>query len=641
MSIWPLAGDLFYLNDAGQVWRQPLAGDETAAAAVTPLDLLVRDFAVAPGGSWLIYRTEDAVAITTLDGRQGRVIAQGVGLPPTGEGPDIAGHSVIWSPNAGQLAYLTDSGFQVMLPGAGSGGETLIFAVPEEPLHELSWSPDSQWLLLLRLDASAALYRLDPLQRWVELGRINGYAWLSDGRLAFAPAEGGLALLTPGDVESRVFVVPQDRPVSLPIQRLDGRLAFFTHEGDIEAPGVLNVADPGDLSFRAESSLGVQTTGLAWEPGGTRLVGWGESASTLRLLDPLTGAAAGFKTAGAAVSIDWGDPPPRSVSGLTLPADLYFLAPQAGITQVWRLPASGAPPQAVTSAAVDVESFGISPDGTQIAYVSDNRVWRAVLGTLDVTEVAALIQEVLTPSPRPAFSPSGRQIAYANSGIWTVDLDTGEARRRVADRVPVGRDEKLIEVYDQPSWSPDGAWLLLRVTFYEGNDLALVPLEGATGGVAEPILLNLFGAQAGWGTDGRVYAYSTGAVYGDPFLTIVQPASPPTIARVLDLPVIDAQSRPDGRLALLRVPVPGAGGPTTVRVYSIAANGTDLQAESGSFVMEQAVLAPDASVIAGLIQPRLDEFGTLTGRLAVADVATGEMFVIDSVAGAHDLYWGP
>src|SRR5690349_14488346 len=38
MSVWPLEADLYYLNNAGQVWKQPLLGDESAAAAVTPLD---------------------------------------------------------------------------------------------------------------------------------------------------------------------------------------------------------------------------------------------------------------------------------------------------------------------------------------------------------------------------------------------------------------------------------------------------------------------------------------------------------------------------------------------------------------------------------------------------------------------------
>lgn len=640
LTVWPLSADLFYLDAAGQVWRLPLAGDEATAIAVTPPDLAVRDFAVAPGGSWLIARTEDTITIRTLDGRQGRVIAEGVGLPGSGAPDSLDWHSVGWSPDAGMIAYLTETGFQVLIPGAGERGEALIFPVQEEPLAGLSWSPDSRWLLALRAGGGAALYSLDPLQRRVELGHLNGHAWLADGRLAFAPAEGGLALVTPGEIESRVFLVPQDRQITLPTQRADGMLAFFSHNGSADDPGYLNVADPLDLSFRVESGAAIQTTGLAWEPGGARLLGQGDAPGTLRLLDPLTGSQADLQPQGQAARVDWGSLPPRSVSGMTLPADLYYLAPQAGITQIWRLPANGSPPQAVTSAAEDVTSFDISPDGTQALYVSGNNIWRLVINSLDVTRVAVLAEQVLTPSAKPAFSQDGRQIAYANGGIWTVDLDTGLALGRVTDEIPFGARERFTQVYDLPRWSPDGTWIVARVTFYEGSDLALIPLTGAPGRAGIPILLNLFGAEAEWGPDGRLVVYSDGSVYGDPYVTIVQPADPPTIARVLNLPVIDVQLRPDGRLALLRVPIPGAGGPTTVRVHSIAANGSDLQAESGSFVLEGATLSPDTTLIAGLIQPRFDEQGGVTGRLAIADASTGQMFMIDSAADVYSLRWG-
>ncbi|HEC23490.1 MAG TPA: hypothetical protein ENI95_11305, partial [Chloroflexi bacterium] len=316
ISAWPLAADLFYLNDAGQIWRQPLAGDDSAAAAVTRLDLQILDFAVAPGGEWLLYRAGDHVAVTSVDGFSGQVIASELATPSAGDSQPVA-----WSPDATRLAYATPEGFQVFVPVPGAGSDFAIFDAQEAPLSGLGWSYQADWLLVWRTDGTAALYSVDEaLSLRVELGRINGYAWLRDGRLSFAPAEGGLALLQPEDLNSRVFIVPQDRFVTLPVQRLDGTLAFFVHSGNPEEPGFLHTGDPLDFSFRPESNVPVRTEGMIWNPIGTRLLGRGESESaTVLIIDPLTGSRATFDAAGVPLRFGWGDPLPLAVEGLRLP----------------------------------------------------------------------------------------------------------------------------------------------------------------------------------------------------------------------------------------------------------------------------------------------------------------------------------
>ncbi len=632
MQVWPLAADLFYLTDSGQIWRQPMLGDDTLAGAVTRPDLSVQDFAVAPGGDWLIYRADEHVGVISLDGRQGQIVAQGVSLPVE----TAYRKTVAWSPDATKLAYITADGFQVLIPGAGQSFEPLIYAVPEQLLTSLSWSADSQWLLAWRADGSSALYNTAPLVKWVDLGRINDYTWLADGRLAFAPQEGGLALLTPGDVQSRVFIVPQDRQVTLPVQRPDGLLAFFGHSGNVSEPGFLYVADPADLSFGVESSVAVYTAGLVWDPEGMRLVGRDpQLPSAAIVLDPLTGARGSFQTAGPVLAFDWGDLPPHGVMGLNLPANLYYLSPQAGITQVWRLPAGGDPPEAITTTPTDVVAFDISGDGVQVVYTSAGVIYTALAGSFEATQVVALSDPTKTGSP--AFSPDGQQIAYADGGIWVYDRATGQPRRLVADRLPRAGNERLIQVYDQPRWSSDGAWLLVRVTFYEGYDYALIRADGTQ---TAPLMLNMFNSRAEWADELEAFLYYAGGTHGAPFLNRVQPGDPPTIARLVDLPVIDVAQRDDGRLALLRVPLPGTGGPTSVQVYSLKPNGTDLRAETGSFVMEQAVLSPGAGFIAGLIQTRTDEAGVTTGRLALVDTKSEQVFVIESASGVRELRWG-
>ncbi len=622
LEVWPLPADLFYLNEAGQVWRQPLQGDEGAAMPLTSSGLIVRDFALALGG-WLILRTDDAVRLTSPDGQRGQVVAQGVSLPA-----DLTGSTVAASPDASRLAYLTADGFQMIVLGAGEGFEPLIYAVAEGPLHSLSWSPDGAWLLVQRADGNTALYSVEPLVKWAELGRLNDYTWLRDGRLAFAPAEGGLALLQPGDVNSRVFVAPQDRLVTLPVQRSDGLLAFFGHSGSISEPGFLYTVDPNGAGFRVESSVAVQTAGLVWDPTGKYLIAANSGIpETATLIDPQSGAQATLHTRGSPRRLVWGALPLPSVTGLPLPADLYFLAPQAGIVQVWRLPADGSPPQPLTAASADVTAFDVSSDGQQIAYVSDGAIWLAAVGGA-ATPIIALSDPAVPGMP--AFSPDVRQIAYVDSGIWLYDLASGEVRRLVADRLPRSEGDRRIQIYAQPRWSPDGAWLLVRITFYEGYDFALLLAaeENPT-----PIPLNMPNTTAIW-SDALYVAY-TGGPYGQPYVNRVQVGDPPTATQLVSLAAVDVRLREDGRLALLRAASAGWDGPPAVRMDSILPDGGDLRPETGTFALEQAILSPDATFIAGL------GVDISKGQLVLVDTQSGQAFRIEGVAGAHGLRWGP
>jgi hypothetical protein len=637
MSVWPLEADLFYLNAAGQVWKQPLLGDESAASAVTRLDVNVQDFAVAPGGEWLLYRTDTFVAVGGVNNLSGQLIAD------TGpmQSARMGGHTMAWSPDASKLAYTTPLGFEVYVPGAGPEFGPLVFPTIEQSIRELGWSHNAQWLLVWRDDGRAALYGVaSEVSLWVEIGQINSYAWLSDGRLAFAPSEGGLALLDPGDLNSRAFLVRQDRQVNTIGEREDGSIAFFAHDNGDPAKSYLNLADPEDLSFRQESGVAIAIEGWEWNPTATRLMqldAGDPSGHTVELLDPSTGSSAQFETSGAPVAFAWGDTPPRTISGIALPSNLYFIAPEAGVLQVWRLPKNGDPPATITDAATDVIDYRVSSDGTQIVYTSGGVIYRRVIGTQDITEIVTLASDARV-SGTPAFSTSGRKIAYANKGIWVYDLDTQTPTRLVADVIPQQLErETEITIYNTPRWSPDDSWLIIQVGYYEGFDNALL---STTGSPLSPLPLNLFVTNTTWTSEGNLLVFSSGGAYSQPGLHVITPGETPAINATMDLPIADAELRSDGRLAFLRIPSPYGIGPTSVQLFSALATGGSPRAESGSFVLEQPSLSPNAVVIAGLIQSRYNEFGTQSGRLAIANPGTGEIFVIATVSNVRSLQWG-
>ncbi|MCC6905807.1 MAG: hypothetical protein IT326_08205, partial [Anaerolineae bacterium] len=190
LTLWPLDSNLYYLDQAGQVWRQPAAGDQATATIISRPDQAITDFAVAPGDDWLAYRSGGAVITIAPASGNGQVLAPDAGTPVD----PVRGRTIAWAPDASKLAYAVDEGFQVYLAGAGEDFTPLIYNVGTLSIVDLLWSPDSEWLLVQQVDGRVLLYQADTaLVLQVELGNLNGYTWLADNRLAFAPAEGGLA----------------------------------------------------------------------------------------------------------------------------------------------------------------------------------------------------------------------------------------------------------------------------------------------------------------------------------------------------------------------------------------------------------------------------------------------------------------
>src|SRR5262249_52332844 len=68
-SLWPLAADLYYLTDQGQVFRQPYQSPDSPPVQISPQGVNVTDFAVAPGGEWLLVRLDGTITALSLAGK--------------------------------------------------------------------------------------------------------------------------------------------------------------------------------------------------------------------------------------------------------------------------------------------------------------------------------------------------------------------------------------------------------------------------------------------------------------------------------------------------------------------------------------------------------------------------------------------
>jgi tricorn protease len=116
----------------------------------------------------------------------------------------------------------------------------------------------------------------------------------------------------------------------------------------------------------------------------------------------------------------------------------------------------------------------VSPDRSEIAFVSGGDIWTAPTGG---GEARLLVSHAAMES-RPLYSPDGKKLAFVstrtgNGDIYVLALDTGELRRLTFD-----------EALDQlDAWSRDGRWLYFSSTGRDiagMNDIYRVSVEGGT-----------------------------------------------------------------------------------------------------------------------------------------------------------------
>ena len=213
--------------------------------------------------------------------------------------------------------------------------------------------------------------------------------------------------------------------------------------------------------------------------------------------------------------------------------------------------------QTVTARKVPAESNWhepvFSPDGRRIAYVRrPTSLWVANADGSNQT----LLYTLSLPwniMAYPSWSPDGKKIAYtagigmAQTGVWYVDIETGQATRilanykldnlfitkcawspdgkKIAVNVPQGDTFSLVILdlssntttelnpelaeLNFPNWAPDGGHILVTGDQHDAGSFWLIPTDGGSA-----IPLNTNGVKGGFGhfsPDGSWFAFQTWA----------------------------------------------------------------------------------------------------------------------------------
>ena len=159
-----------------------------------------------------------------------------------------------------------------------------------------------------------------------------------------------------------------------------------------------------------------------------------------------------------------------SVALTLAPAPLCAQDDKAATKTAPQASASLVPPKAVPY----FTEPSVSPDRTEIAFVSGGDIWTAPLAG---GEARLLVSHAATES-RPVYAPDGRRLAFTSTrtgggDIYVLAFDTGELRRVTFDD---GNDQL-------DGWSRDGRWLYFSSTSRDiagMNDIFRVSPEGGT-----------------------------------------------------------------------------------------------------------------------------------------------------------------
>ena len=416
------AGDLWTARiDGAEVRRLTTAdGDETNAV-------------FSPDGEWIAFAgnydgNTDAYVISATGGEPRRLTWHPGNDIPQAFSPD--GSQILFTSNRADFS----GRFTHLWTVPVGGGPEVRLPIPNAA--QASYSPDGRFI------AYNPLGRAFEQWKGYRGGRVS-QLWIIDTRT--------------WDVEK--VPQPAGRSNDVDPMWLDANTVWFRSDRDGEfnlyrydrrTKGIAQVTRHADFPILAASA------------GGGRIAY--EQAGWLHLLDPGSGQS---KRLAIGVAADLREPRPRWVKGQEFVRNVSVSTSGSRVAfemrgEVVTVPAEKGDPRNLTNTpAAHEREPAWSPDGTQVAYVSDQGgEYRLVIAAQDGKGSPRMIEV-----HEAGFifglewSPDGKRIAYRDNSqtIWVVELASGACRKVAANHTYT----PLIGL--TYAWSPDSRWLAYTV----------------------------------------------------------------------------------------------------------------------------------------------------------------------------------
>lgn len=621
-----LPTELYILLNSGLVQRYGLGA--AGVIDVTPDDTYALDFSVAPDNNLLAYRTQDGLLLLDMFTDESLITLEGASadIPPLRG----LGDTMVWSPDAGALAYTTGYGARVYFDGPLPA----FTDIASTPLLHLMWSPGGTYLAAEAEQNIWWIYRRDGQQMTLvsAVPFSVGAAWWDDARLIIAPDTGGLFIMDLADGNRQRTLQAGPNRYYLPFVRPDSSLAVFTGPQDNPAAVYqrLNFNRDGTTAVAQGGTAPVDVDGLRWAPGGDLLLAF--RGGGIALVQPASGDGFVLPISNA-VAYSWGAARPASATGFTLTRDLFFRAPDSvGIYQVWRLPRNGLPPFTLTPAGDDVLNYAVAADGRALVYVSEGAVWRQVITATGEGGDALPLVEPGTDVVGMAFNPDGGTLALATapgageSGIWLLALNVAEAQPQLV--IPNPADGS--GYYTAPQFALNVSALMVAFQTAGISDLDFTVLD-PTSGTLFPV-----GRYAGarWLVDGRIAAWRSESATSIAELVIVDPftlgAEAAVILRAGGSHVRNVVELSAGRLRVLLAET-GGRGPAALTVVDVRLDAGEPDEVASPGFINGALLSPDGEFISGYTHPG--------GALVMYNIGQGQAQVLSPLDGIYDMLW--
>lgn len=433
--------------------------------------------------------------------------------------------SPAFSPDGNQVAFEEYDGQDRAIYTTLIGGDKPLRVTTKSGVCCPAWSPDNRQIAFMRWlekgfsinvvsalgGTEKTLYTADGRPQMLESGLRGMYAhldWSPDGKwLAFAEPW----------VKGQTF-----------------RIALISLDDLTVRPLTL----PAGRDYDCQPAFSPDSSRVAFERGS--IGGMGKDTFVV----PVTGGPARRLT----FDNSWGGSPAWTQDG----AEIVFSSNRGGPMNLWRIPATGGPPQPVAGVSAIAYDPSVSRRGNFLAYehaTLSSGIWGLRLPdkTRSPDPPTQILEARSMINARPSFSPDGSRIVFESdrlgfSDIWYCQIDgsncaqltslhgtAGTARwspdgRRIAFEfqsqhyydvyvldIPDGRPRRLLTFPDAdngaPNWSRDGKWIYFYSSHEKGPlQLWKVPFQGGT-----PVRVTKNGGiYAAESEDGRFLYYSKG-----------------------------------------------------------------------------------------------------------------------------------